>query len=106
MPWTPDTWEGRPCCYLPRTPEQLGLAGHIGPDLRGMGIPAEGLPGYLRCFSVNGWRIRLVGEHATMERAHTEARHEAGCRDYLKAHATQIATEARLLGEWGAACAY
>ena len=104
MDGTPDTWEGRPCCYLPRTPEQLGLAGYIGPDLRGLGIPAEGLPGYLRPFSVNGWRVRIVNGQATMERAHPDARREDGCRDYLKAHAIQIATEARLFEARGATC--
>lgn len=89
MDWTPDTWEGRPCCYLPHTPERL--RGVLLPDLQGMGIPANGLPLCLRGFSRNGWTLELADGRPALKKAHPHARNEDGAQGYLRVHAASVA---------------
>ncbi len=99
MPWTPDTYEGRPCCYLPHVPERL--RGLLPPDLKGFGIPAQGLPQELAQFSLAGWKLELDGNDVRMIKAHAEARMERGCRDYLQANKALVLAALR---QWGATC--
>lgn len=82
--WTPDRYEGRPCCYLPHVPERLREV--LPSDLRGMAVHAEGLPLCLRPFSIGGWRLELDGDDVRMVKMHAQARMEQGCRDFLRAN--------------------
>lgn len=95
MDWTPDTWEGRPCCYLPHVPERL--RGILHPDLQGMGIPAEGLPAALRGFSRSGWRLVLEkGDKLRMVAAVRDVRNEEGCRGYLRVNRAAVLRQLKM----------
>ena len=101
MDWTPDRLDGLPICYLPNTPERL--RGILSADLRGFGIPAQGLPMSLRPFSIGGWKLQLDGEDVRMVQAHPQARMEQGCKDYLRANKELVLTSLR---QWeGMTCA-
>ena len=93
MDWTPDTIEGRPCCYLPYVSERL--RGILPPDLRGFGIPAEGLSSCLRQFSLAGWQLEQDGEEVRMVKAHPHARMEQGCIGYLRVNSRRVLQELR-----------
>lgn len=95
--WTPDKWDGRPCCFLPHTPERL--RGVIPTDLRGMRIPSNGLPPFLRGISACGWTLELSGGELHLKRAHPAARNEAGCLGYIRIHAKNVAADWRLWRE-------
>lgn len=95
--WTPDEWDGRPCCFLPHTPERL--RGVIPPDLRGMRIPSNGLPPFLRGISACGWTLEFSGGELHLKRAHPAARNEAGCLGYMRIHAKDVAADWRLWRE-------
>lgn len=96
MPWTPDTYEGRPCCYLPHVPRRLG--GLLPPDLKGFGVPSQCLPNGLAQFSLAGWRLELDGEEVRMVKVHPQARMEKGCRGYLRANYELVLASLR---QWG-----
>lgn len=102
MTWTPDEYEGRPCCWLP-VPLPKRLRGLGLDDLRGFGIPAEGLPSTLRPFSRNGWRLRLDATGAVEMVAGPRATRENGCRAYLRAMRDKVAEHLKLWQE-GAVC--
>ena len=97
MKWTPDKWDGRPCCFLPHTLERF--RGVIPPDLRGMRIPSNGLPPFLRGISACGWTLELSGGELHLKRAHPAARNEAGCLGYIRIHAKNVAADWRLWRE-------
>ena len=93
MDWTPDRLDGLPICYLPNTPERL--RGLVPPDLRGMGVPAEGLPLSLRSFSIGGWSFELAHNGAVLRRVHPLARMESGLLKYFAVNRIVIATDLR-----------
>ena len=93
MDWTPDTWDGRPCCFLPHVPARL--RGVLPPDLRGMGVPSNGLPPFLRGFSACGWTLEAVRGRLVLKQARPDARNADGCRGYLKANAAAVAADWR-----------
>ena len=99
MDWTPDTWDGRPCCFLPHVPARL--RGVLPPDLRGMGVPSNGLPPFLRGFSACGWTLEAVRGRLVLKQARPDARNADGCRGYLKANAAAVAADWRRWTEDG-----
>ena len=95
----PDMLGGRPVCYLPQEPPER-LRGILPPDLRGMGIPKEGLPLVMRGISSCGWTLREAGGELELMAGHGSPRNEEGVRGYLRVHREQIkATWARMLQE-------
>ena len=93
MDWTPDIWDGRPCCFLPHVPARL--RGVLPLDLRGLGVPKEGLPPFLRGCSACGWTLELVAGRLELKQSRPDARNEDGCRGYLKANAAAVAADLR-----------
>lgn len=93
LPWTPDEWDGRPCCFLPYVPARL--RGVLPPDLRGMGVPSNGLPPFLRGFSACGWSLDIVAGRLTLKQARPDARNADGCRDYLRVNLDAVAADWR-----------
>ena len=87
--WTPDTWDGRPCCFLPYT-TPARLRGILPPDLRGMGVPSNALPPFLRGFSACGWSLELVAGRLTLNQARPDARNKEGCRKYLDINTAMV----------------
>ena len=95
----PDMLGGRPVCYLPQEPPER-LRDILPPDLRGMGIPKEGLPLVMRGISSCGWTLRDAGGELELMAGHGSPRNEDGVRGYLRVHREQIkATWARMLQE-------
>lgn len=83
MRCAPDTIECRPCCLLsPPLPERL--RGVVPPDLRGLGVPMEGLPVSLRGISSCGWTLELLDGKLELKQASQETRNRAGCEGYLR----------------------
>lgn len=92
----PDTFEGRPCCYLPQeTPERL--RGIMPPDLQGLGVPMQGLPLVLRGISACGWRPELVNGRLELRPVRADARNEEGVLGYFSKHREKIESE---WGRW------
>ncbi len=80
----PETGSDGPFCRMPLiVPDRLKKHCY---DLRGFGIPAEGLPAILRCFSTNGWMIK----NFKLEPAVEHPRNENGCSAYYKKHKTKV----------------
>jgi len=93
-PRAPDTFEGKPCCFLPQeTPERL--RGILPPDLQGMGLPMQGLPPILRGISACGWTLENGESGLEIRRSRPNARNEEGVKKYFQKH------EKRILVIWG-----
>jgi len=85
----PDMLDGFPVCYLPQeTPERLRWI--LPPDLKGMGMPTQGLPLVLRGISACGWTLREAGGRLELMKGTGGARNEDGVRGYLRVHREQI----------------
>ena len=97
MEWTPDRLNGLPICYLPYLPERL--RGVVPPDLRGLGVPMEGLPVSLRGISSCGWTLELLDGKLELKQASQEARNRAGCEGYLRVCYEAVATAWRAYHE-------
>ncbi len=90
LDFTPDVVDRRPVCYLPQeTPERL--RGIMPPDLRGMGIPTQGLPLILRGISACGWTLESKAGRLELRKARVDARNREGVEAFLGAHRAQIA---------------
>jgi len=86
---SPDMLDGWPVCYLPQeTPERL--RGIMPPDLRGLGVPIQGLPLSLRGISACGWTLEEKDGRLELQKARVNARNEEGVRGYLRLHYASI----------------
>lgn len=84
-PRGPDTFEGKPCCFLPQeTPERL--RGILPPDLQGMGIPMQGLPLILRGISACGWTLENGVNGLEIRKSRQNARNAEGVLGYFRVH--------------------
>ena len=89
LEFKPDTLNGRAVCYLPQEmPERL--RGIMPADLRGMGIPMQGLPLALRGISACGWSLESIAGRLEICQARIDARNREGVEGYLKAHRERI----------------
>lgn len=63
--WPGDFIDGNPCCYYPawiqRSMQEQGL-GHYYQDLKGYGIPSQGLPRCLQSIGKHGWIVSMDAE--------------------------------------------
>lgn len=92
VPYAPDTLDGLPVCYLPQeTPERL--RGILPPDLRGLGVPMQGLPLSLRGISACGWKLEMLDARLKLSQARADARNAKGVVAYVRVHGAAIAEE-------------
>ena len=92
VPYAPDMLDGRPVCYLPQeTPERL--RGILPPDLRGLGVPMQGLPLSLRGISACGWKLEMLDGRLKLSQARADARNAEGVAAYVRIHGAAIAEE-------------
>jgi len=92
VPYAPDMLDGRPVCYLPEeTPERL--RGILPPDLRGLGVPMQGLPLSLRGISACGWTLAETGGRLELRKARPDARNAEGVAGYFRAHHATVSDD-------------
>ena len=98
--FAPDMLDGLPVCYLPQeVPDRL--RGIMPPDLRGLGVPTQGLPLSLRGISACGWTLAETDGRLELRKARPDARNEEGVRGYLRVHCDTVAGDWK---KWAAGC--